>query len=290
MTNFRIRPFSIAGPVPNTDTNIGSGFFFRNGDTAYSCVKNVIISEFGKPRPEQPASELENWTSSELRFFAALYLGTGPNRRVRPYPLPIYEDIQIAEINDAFSDVAFLRNLRAKMAGDSYVMRFNQGLVSGNYADYETVEWGQAETSQAQLVWCSLTLDKQVALRGLFALLKSEMLFAHHQFGNAALAEAHISMDAAHCIVRTKLRELGHSNPSASDAGQFVSKLFGENWSGERFFEDYYIDRIRNVHADNRFGSETIPEYCVDDLWFLQRGLKELYFRLLTNMSYVNGD
>lgn len=290
MLSFRIRPFAIAGPAPNADINIGSALLFRNGDIVYSCVKNVMISEFGKLRPEQPASELENWTPSELRFFAALYLGAGPYRRVRPYPLPVYEDIQIAEINDVFSDVAFLGNLRAKMAGDSYLMQFNQGLAPAAYANYETVKWGQAENSQAKLVWCSLTLDNQVALRGLFALLKSEMLFAHHQFGNAALAEAHISMDAAHCVVREKLRELGHSNPSASDAGQFVSKVFGENWSGERFFEDYYIDRIRNVHADNRFGSETIPTFCVDDLWFLQRGLKELYFRLLTNLNYVDGD
>ena len=249
-----------------------------------------MVSEQGLERPEQPASELEDWTPSELRFFSSVYLGAGPYRRVRPYPLPVFEDIQIHKIDDVVSDEALLRDLLNKIEADKHLMRFDQSLLPVNYSDYETLEWKQLEFTQAKAVWNSLELDNLIALRGLFALLKSEMLFAHAQFGNAALAEAHISMDAAHCFVSQKLRELGNKNPSALDAGQFVSHVFEENWSGGRFFEDYYRDRIRNVHADNRFGIESIPAFAVDDLWFLQRGLKEVYFKLLTNLNYADSD
>ncbi len=177
MKNYRIRPFATTGRYPKGDLQFGSALIFSSGKFLFSCVENLLVSKFGKLVPEQPTFELENWTSNELRFFASIYLGGGPCRRIAPYPLPIYQDIELDSIDEVISHGALLRDLIAKMHVDKYFMRSNHGLVPTGFDDYETIEWDELEVNQCQSVWSALKSDNLVTLRGLYSLLRSEMLF-----------------------------------------------------------------------------------------------------------------
>lgn len=52
--------------------------------------------------------------------------------------------------------------------------------------------------------------------------------------------------------------------------------------TGRKFFEDYYVDRIRNFHTDSRFGAEPIPTFSIDDIWDLNSALKGIFYKLVT--------
>jgi hypothetical protein len=79
---------------------------------------------------------------------------------------------------------------------------------------------------------------------------------------------------------------LGISNPTATEAAQYIENAFGYPETGLRFFQDYYDDRIRNFHPDNRLGSEAIPFFSRDDAYDLWHHLKDVYFYFLTGDLY----
>lgn len=290
MPSYRIRVHSNVGRYPKGETQIGDDFMLFREGLYISCVQNRMVSSFGKEVSEQPVFELENWTSNELRFFSSLYLSCGPYRRCQLYPLPTYKDIEVDSSAEIHTSSQIYVDLITNLHNDQHLMRGNTGLIPTSAEDYETFAFNKEHANYGIAVWDALHQDNKVALRGLYSLLKSEMLFQHSQFQNASIAETHISLDAAHCLVRQTLQDMGKPNPSSIDAGRYIDDTFGQGRSNRGFFADFYEDRIRNTHADNRFGQEVIPSFSVDDIWFLQSNLRELFFFLLTGLKYETLD
>lgn len=79
-----------------------------------------------------------------------------------------------------------------------------------------------------------------------------------------------------------ELRKEGVQNPTAHDAGQWIDSAFGYAPNGLKYKEDWYEDRIRNIHPESRFGSEAVPFFCVDDIIHLNIALKDIFFYLIT--------
>ena len=280
--SFRLRPFSFLGSYPTPDIEIGPDMFFRSGHTYFSCTKNRTVEKFGRTDVDQPAFELDNWTVQEVRFFAALYLGNGEGTSVRLYPLPIFRDLDIQDPDQVLEDGSLLRELIEATAKDNYFMAGNHGMQASKLDDYWTIDWDDRRLEQAGSFWHAFDQDDALLIRGLHALLKSEMLFSHFQFRDASLASTHIALDAAHSMVLRLVRAAGILNPSSSDAQAYVDDLWGVPRTGLRFFEDYYADRIRNFHADSRYGAEPIPFFSIDDVIHLNSALKALFYALTT--------
>lgn len=286
LQSYRIRPLSHFGAYPSGDIEIGHDLFLRSGRTLFTCTKNKLVTEYGRTLPEQPAFELENWTLQEVRLFASLYLGNGPYRSCKLYPLPVSQDIVISSLDDVIADGSLFSELLSKMQNDDYFMRANLGLIPKELSNYETIEWDDQNLRQANLLWNNIDIQSPVLIRGLYSLLKSEMLFNHFQFRTASISEVHISLDAAHSLILSRLKELGNKNPTSLDAGKYFEDLFEEPNSGRHFFQDYYEDRIKNFHVDNRFGAEPIPSFSIDDIRFLQDGLRALFYTIVTGEHF----
>ncbi len=161
-------------------------------------------------------------------------------------------------------------------------MSGNHGLLPDKLEQYEFVDWDERRLENATDLFKSIDTSDPLIIRGLHALLKSEMSFCHFQFRDASLAYSHIALDAAHSIILRRLREAGVANPTSYDAQKYMDEAYGIPPTKRRFFEDYYADRVRNFHTDNRYGAEPIPFFSIDDIWDLNAALKGLFFFLIT--------
>lgn len=286
MANYRVRPFSHVGHYPNGDIEIGGDLLFQCGPLLFSCVRNQIVTKFGRSEADQPVFELDNWTLQKIRFFASVFFGNGSHIWVRLYPLPPNQDLFLESSDDVLSDAHLLLRVIGELKTNAYLMDANYGLVPNSVSDYQKSDWGADSHRRAITFWKNLDIGNLVLMRGIHSLLKSEMLFNHFQFRDAALSASHISLDGAFNVVLAILRDTGMANPTSKDAQEYVEGIFGWEKSGTNFYEDYYDDRIRNFHTDSRFGAEAIPHFSIDDIWHLNRHLKTLFFKLVTGESY----
>lgn len=278
MKSFRVRQVSHLSRFPAHDISMGRDAFFRSGWRWFTCVETSS--------DDQPAFELDNWTTHEVRFWASLHLGYGPHAIHHLYPMPVYEDLVLSSSEALISDGSKLRDLISKTDTDDYWMRGNSGIVPKLASDFTTFEPDEGKEQQARLVYNCFDLSNPVLIRGLHALIKSEMAFNHFQFRDSSISMSHISLDALFELVRSRLREQGEANPTSAMAGQYVEEMHGWPPSGRNFFQDYYDDRVRNFHTNSRFGAEPIPFFSIDDIWHLNEHLRETYFSLITGHIY----
>ncbi|MCE8539131.1 hypothetical protein KBY27_16870 [Ruegeria pomeroyi] len=240
------------------------------------------MERFGRSGPDQPAFELDNWTVQEVRFLAAIYLGNGESSGVRLYPLPIFRDIDEQAVDAVIEDETLLKPLLTPAATDDYFMAGNHGLLPQKLSQYQFFDWDDRRLEQATTFFSAADVNDPILVRGLHALLKSEMLFNHFQFRDASLASSHIALDAAYSMILRQLRTLGARNPSSYDAQAYMDEMYGVPHTQLKFFEDFYTDRVRNFHTDSRYGAEPIPFFSIDDIWDLNAALKGLFYRLVT--------
>lgn len=286
MPSYRIRPFSYLGTYPKGDISIGDDLFFRSGKMLFSCTKNKIVEISGRSEAHQPAFELDNWTLEEVRLYSSLYIGNGESSSIRLYPLPVNQDMFLPDPFLIIKDEALLETLLGNISSDDYLMSGNRGLAADRFEQFNVWDWGERRVELANIFWNALDLGDAPVVRGLHALLKSEMLFNHFQFLDASLAASHIALDAAYNVVLRRLKKDGRSNATSKDAQAYVDDLWGIPKSGLNFFEDYYVDRIRNFHTDSRYGAEAIPFFCFDDILDLNAALKGLFFLLVTGKMH----
>lgn len=285
MRNFRVRPLSHLGLYPSPPLALGDDMIFEQHGLLFSCSQNRMISEHGYTRAEQPGFELNNWTSREVRFFTAIYLGRGWCLGA-PYPLPLEQDVFASTSERVAADPVLTKRLARNLSNDDHWMRGNQSLLPSSVDHYHLDQWSPEQTARASTIWQSFDLANPVLVRGMAVLLKSEMLSQHFQFCDASLAMVHIAMDAAHSMVLNELRNEGVANPSSLDAGRWVDQALGYQPTGDKFLQDWYEDRIRNFHPESRFGADAIPFFFADDIFDLTHILKEIFYFLITREVY----
>jgi hypothetical protein len=118
-------------------------------------------------------------------------------------------------------------------------------------------------------------------IRGLSTWLRSCMLSTHMHFIEESITTLFISMEASFRLVRRRLIAEGIRDPNAKDAAVFLGKVFNEE-PLERYFAEYYDDRIATMHPESRFGVFLHPPLMVDDFYHLHGSLRDLYLYLLT--------
>ena len=134
---------------------------------------------------------------------------------------------------------------------------------------------------------CMIHLEaaRPVLLRGVASLIKAHMAWKHFEFWDAACIHLWIALDAAFSLTLQRLRDSGVSNPTSADASPYFDEITGDENVWERFFEDDYVNRIRVIHPDNRFGAEARPQLLADDFLELNDMLIP-YFRFLVTGVY----
>jgi len=134
--------------------------------------------------------------------------------------------------------------------------------------------------------WRGISTVDHVLLRGVQALIKSDMLATHHEFMEEATMAAFIAMEASFQLVRRHLQAGGNPNPSSGDAGRWLYETFDQPMGtlaskGMRYFEAFYDQRIQTVHPASRFGDVPYAPIMVDDWMHLRQALPGIFAYLV---------
>ena len=134
--------------------------------------------------------------------------------------------------------------------------------------------------------WERFSTDNHVLMRGIQALIKSDMLAGHGEFQEEGAIATFIALDASFQLVLRHLRANGNPNPSAKDAGDWLFKTFDEplgvyGAEGMKYFESFYEQRVQTVHPASRFGDMPFAPVMVDDRIHLRQSLPEVFAYIL---------
>lgn len=135
-----------------------------------------------------------------------------------------------------------------------------------------------------------------VLMRGLQALVKSDMLGRHREFGEESVIAAFISLDASFSLVQRELKLEGKTNPSAHDAARWLHRNFYEPFGHdppgelEKYFEEFYDSRISTLHPGNRFGDCPFSPTIWDDAIHLRSQLRQVFSFLVHGRHFKDFD
>jgi len=74
-----------------------------------------------------------------------------------------------------------------------------------------------------------------------------------------------ISLDASFNLCRREMAIKGQRDASAADVGNYLDNLLGYLPSGERYFADFYEERVKTMHPESRFGVYPAAPLCADE-------------------------
>jgi hypothetical protein len=133
------------------------------------------------------------------------------------------------------------------------------------------------------LLFRSIDRTDPLIIRGLAHLLKTAMLKClSRTFVDTGCLELYVALEASLQIILRTLRQKGFSNPSNRDASDYLLEAFGATYRLDKYYEEFYEDRIKAVHPNSRFGSASFTPLYVDDLFMLYNDLLRTFEFLIT--------
>jgi len=138
-----------------------------------------------------------------------------------------------------------------------------------------------------QEIWDSLAPASYVFLRGMYALMKSDMLARYPEFSEEAIVSLHIALDASFSLVVRRLKQQGVANPSAHDAAVWLHQHFDSQFDlpepqpTEKYFGEFYDQRVMTMHPGSRFGDLPYAPTTNCDICYLRPQLRRVFAYLL---------
>jgi hypothetical protein len=143
------------------------------------------------------------------------------------------------------------------------------------------------QMSLRQGYWDALEPNNYLLLRGIHALVKSDMLARALEFREEAIVNTFIALDASFQLVLRHLAQTGIRNPGAKDAGEWMYRTFDKRLGlaypdDYRYFQDFYDNRIRTLHPGSRLGDFPYAPLAADDYSHLRSVLPCIFGYLIT--------
>jgi hypothetical protein len=284
---YRVMVFKPAGMYPRGTRHVPNGFFHADEDIAFS----VNLGESWRALdPDLRFSEFDWASPQELRLIASLILcevTEGPY--VRLYPIvrfsPLLDakdlDLQSAETVDQ------IRALLLHHAAQPPSMRNEFRALTSLRTKYELTDPNEFAFDRQYEFWSALAPPNYVLLRGVYALMKSDMLSCHYEFSEEAVHVLYIALDASYSLVIRQLQKEGIASPTAHDAQVWLHKHFNapfglaEPDAAEKYFGEFYDQRVMTFHPASRFGDLPYSPNMHDDIYHLRRWLREVFAYIL---------
>lgn len=131
-------------------------------------------------------------------------------------------------------------------------------------------------------IYTSIDPNDHLLIRGLSALIKSQMLQRHPLFLEEAILTLFVSLEASFRLVLRKLKTDGIKEPTSRDAHNFIDETFNNNKFGSgKYFEIYYERRIKSMHPESRFGVYPHAPLMADDFYDLYDDLLDVFTYLI---------
>ncbi|MBH1634894.1 hypothetical protein I5U65_06965 [Stenotrophomonas maltophilia] len=283
----RVRLFSAKGMYPRGHLALPQGFFHADEDIATLVTKGFSwthyfeessFDEFGWPFPE------------EIRFMGSMVL-CEKQGEVTPLLYPLQEPtflldpatVDLRSSQNRHSIVDLLKDTNRWPARSHFIDKFSQR----GKQEIPLFDAAKLELERLESTWERMRPTDFVLLRGLSALIKSDMLSRHSEFGAKALMSLYVALECSFQLVLQHLRERGNANPSANDAARWMHDTFDSHFDFDppdasyKYFEEFYQGRIAAFHPRNRFGDFPFSPNFWDDLIHLRRSLPRIFAFIL---------
>ena len=266
---------------------------FQHKDAAFVVGKDLVFSLVRFEDCEIDDYYLDNeWLSPfEIKLIGALTVSVNPFQvgKVFPYPLPWsikVEDDSELHLGDENIWQDFEEFLKNKI--NETPNPFNDptplpAFASGqNYDLHERAH----ESNRQNEIFENIDIEDHLLIRGLGALVKGNLLKRHYIFHTEACISAHIAMEATLHLILRRLKKI-KNNPSNEDASKYLAKQLKQKNYPTKYFEEYYEDRIKAVHPENRFGTFPDAPLSADDFYDLCDDLIGVYDFLITGNTEI---
>lgn len=288
------RLFSHLGQYPEVMAgNCGAGFL-------YTPEAAVMAVHFNEPSFDEVGYSEMRWAKAEeICLLASLSLARNVNEGVIiAYPMDKYFLLDVKQsmpLNDKQVLIDIKELLLDKLSRDTReIEAAKEGrspplppFLSGT--PYRTCGDAFIQDRHERLLK-ALRSDDHLMVRGLSTLLRSYIVASHHHLVEEATLMLYVSLEASFRLVLRRLKGLGNQNPSAKDAAAYVAEAFDEP-PLDRYFEEYYDDRVMTLHPESRFGIFPHAPLCMDDCYDLQAGLCAMYgFLICGDTNYWTVD
>ena len=255
-------------------------------------IRDSICFSITRIRSGEEYYELQWKYPEEIAFYRSLIIGIHPDYG-KLFIFPVRWHFYMDDNRQDLSSTDFLANVAEKITTEiSTKIEKQKNLykwdllpskfIAASY-QFRTV---RVSREYQKFLFNQIDIDNDLLIRGLSHLIKCGML---RQFGrmfyDTASLELYISLEATLHIILERLRQNGKQNPTNKDASDYLLERFGESYRLDRYYEDFYDDRIRAVHPESRFGKAMFVPHYVDDLYILYNDLLRNYEFLITGKS-----
>ena len=148
--------------------------------------------------------------------------------------------------------------------------------------DYHLFESAELSLDLLQDYCAQIGTSNFVLMRGIQALVKSDMLAMHAEFLEEATIATYIALDASFELVTRHLRAKGVRNPNARDAGLWLYETFDKpvgvhGAMDMKYYEEFYSQRIRTIHPGSRLGDSPVAPVSASDRKHLRQALPSVF-------------
>jgi hypothetical protein len=285
---FVVRVFHPRGHYPRGIVAQAEGLYCADDELVF-CVTST--QSMSPAESNAPYTEMDWMTPDELRFIGSIYLcelwgGT----KLMFYPIHYYSPV----INRAHLDLrknSIQEEIRNLVVRGIYYPQdaWQQAAILQECISlrYSLISPEQVDLSRQSLLWKRAKTTDHLLLRGLSALMKSDMLSCYPEFMEEAAISCFIALDASFHMVLRRLTAGGKRNPSAKNAAKWLYEHFDMHLGFpeplERYFAEFYDQRVMTLHPASRFGEFIYPPLSNCDYFHLRASLRSIFAYLLTD-------
>lgn len=283
---FVVRVFHPRGQYPRGRVALPEGLFWAEDDIVF-CV--TLTQRWSCVDEDSPYTEMDWLTIDELRFIGSiLFCEIDDNRTLAFYPVHHYSPV-IKRKNLDLTKHSTAEEIRDLVIRDIACPQFgSQAAVLQECLRwrYALVPNDEVDLSRQQQFWQGIKTDDYLLLRGLSALMKSDMLSRYSEFFEEATISCFIALEASFRMIIKRLKAEGIPDPNAKDGAEWVHKhfdsLLGLSQPLERYFAEFYDQRVMTLHPSSRFGEFPYPPLMHDDYFHLRRSLRSIFAYLVS--------
>jgi len=273
------------------------GFFHADEDIAFSVVK---CGGWRSVADELPFSEFAWASPAQVRILGSLlFCQVIDEAWVRLYPV-IGRHLVLEPDELDLADVNVVQLIRSRILNSSDFLLNPNGTAgtpaSIGCARYDLLSSESVAMSRFPSSYRSIDPGNLVLMRGIQALVKSDMLGCHQEFGEESVLSIYIAMDASFSLIQRELIKAGNPNPSANDAARWLHRVFDEPYGFdapgdfEKYLGEFYENRISAIHPASRFGDCPFPPAIWGDAIHLRSILRQVFSYLVHGAHFDDFD
>lgn len=285
--SYRVMVYLPTGQYPEGTITTPNAFFHADDRLVFSVTYG---NDWRALDEDAPYSEFDWASPQELRLLASILLSEKRDSAlVRFYPMirfspridATYLDFHSSQTVKDVRDFLLQKAVQPNAGGSEHILA--QCFAKG----YSLVSRERYNLDRAAIFWKELSVKNYVLMRGIYALIKAEMLACHGEFWEEAIIVSYIALESTFQLVCRLLKEAGISNPTSKDAAKWLYDTFDKPFglpepAIENYFEEFYIDRVRTLHPASRYGESPYSPIMHDDFCHLRRSLREIFAYLVT--------